>query len=197
MGTTTIINRQHASATYPTRFGKTFLALFGLGLLGVLTLIPMIMTQLEALPPELTELPTLVVALLSLLNPTILLAIAVTIGVLLAHRIGLRSLVTERVRLGSAVWPNLRPHITLAFGAGLIFAIVVLGLNQLMNPFANAEIIGEMPNEGNPFMQLLPGLLYGGITEELLLRWGMMSLLAWLGWRVFQRGEGTPRPAIM
>lgn len=57
MGTTTIINRQHASATYPTRFGKTFLALFGLGLLGGLTLIPMIMTQLEALPPELTNCP--------------------------------------------------------------------------------------------------------------------------------------------
>lgn len=197
MSTTTIINGQNASATYPTRFGKTFLALFGLGLLGVLTLIPMIMTQLEALPPELTELPTPVVALLSLLNPAILLAIAVTIGVLLAHRIGLRSLVAERVRLGTAVWPNLRPHIPLAFGAGLVFAIVVLGLDQLMNPFANAEIIGEMPNEGNPFMQLLMGLLYGGITEELLLRWGMMSLLAWLGWRVFQRGEGTPRPAIM
>ncbi len=197
MNTTTIINKQNASATYPTRFGKTFLTLFGLGLLGVLTLIPMIMTQLEALPSELTELPTPVVALLSLLNPAILLAIAVAIGTLLAHRIGLRSLVAERVRLGTAVWPNLRPHIPLAFGAGLVFAIVVLGLDQLMNPFANAEIIGEMPNEGNPFMQLLLGLLYGGITEELLLRWGIMSLLAWLGWRVFQRGEGAPRPAIM
>lgn len=188
-----------------THFGKTFLALFGLGFLGVLTLIPTIMTQLDALPPEMAALPTPVVVLLSLLNPSILLAIAVAVGALLAHRVGLRSLVAEKVRMGTAasagsgydVWPNLRPHIPMAFVAGLVFAFVVLGLDQLMNPFANAEIIGEMPNEGNPFTQLLLGLLYGGITEELLLRWGFMSLLAWLGWRVLQRGEGAPRPAIM
>jgi membrane protease YdiL (CAAX protease family) len=194
-----------ASPTGDTRFGKTFLALFGLGLLGVLTLIPMIMSQLDALPPELAALPTPVVALLSLLNPIILLAIAVAVGTLLAHRVGLRSLTAEKVRLGTApstgsghaVWPNLRPHVPLAFVAGLVFAFVVVGLDQLMDPFANAEIIGEMPNEGNPFMQLLLGLLYGGITEELLLRWGFMSLLVWLGWRVLQRGEGAPRPAIM
>lgn len=193
------------SPTDDTHFGKTFLALFGLGLLGVLSLIPLIMTQLDALPPELAAMPTPVVVLLSLLNPIILLAITVAVGTLLAHRIGLRSLVAEKVRTGTApstsseqvVWPNLRPHIPLAFMSGLFFSIVVLGLDQLINPFANAEIIGEMPTEGNPFTQLLMGLLYGGITEELMLRWGFMSLLAWLGWRILQRGKGTPRPTIM
>lgn len=190
-------NMKGTSPTGDARFGKTFLVLFGLGLLGVLTLIPMIMTQLDALPPEMAGLPTPVLVLLSLLNPSILLAIAVAVGTLLAHRVGLRSLVAEKVRLGTAVWPNLRPHLPLAFVSGLIFAVVVLGLDQLMDPFANAQMIGEMPNEGNPFTQLLLGLLYGGITEELLLRWGFMSLLAWLGWRVLQRGQGTPRPAIM
>ncbi|MFO7684063.1 MAG: CPBP family intramembrane glutamic endopeptidase [Chloroflexota bacterium] len=184
-------------SNYPIRFGKTFLPLFGLGLLGVLSLIPLIMTQLDALPPEMAAMPTPVVILLSLLNPIILLAIAVAVGTLLAHRIGLRSLVAEKVRLGTAVWVNLRPHIPLAFVSGLVFSIIVLGLDQLMNPFANAEMIGEMPNEGNPFAQLLLGLLYGGITEELLLRWGFMSLLAWLGWRVLQRGQGVPRPVLM
>jgi len=35
-------------------------------------------------------------------------------------------------------------------------------------------------------------LLYGGITEELLLRWGVMTLLVWLAWRLFQKGKGKP-----
>lgn len=197
MNLTTNASDHLVGSDYPTRFGKTFLALFGLGLLGVLSLIPLIMTQLDALPPEMAAMPTPVVVLLSLLNPAILLAIAVAVGTPLAHRVGLRSLVAEKVRVGTAVWPNLRPHLPLAFVSGLIFAVVVVGLDRLMDPFANAEMIGEMPNEGNPFAQLLLGLFYGGITEELLLRWGVMSLLVWLGWRVLQRGKGTPRPVLM
>ena len=42
-------------------------------------------------------------------------------------------------------------------------------------------------------MPLLTRLLYGGITEELLLRWGLLTLLVWTAWRIFQRGRGTPR----
>ena len=38
-------------------------------------------------------------------------------------------------------------------------------------------------------------LLYGGITEEVLLRWGLMTLLVWAGWRLFQKGRDQPRPA--
>ena len=31
--------------------------------------------------------------------------------------------------------------------------------------------------------------------EELLLRWGLMTLLVWVAWRLFQKGQGGPRPA--
>jgi hypothetical protein len=188
-----------------TRFVKTFLALFGLGFIGVLSLIPAIIGQLEALPPEMAELPTPLVVLLSLLNPTLLLVVAVAVGTLLAHRAGLRSLIAERVRQATApspgseqaVWPQLRPHIPLAFVAGLLFAFVTVGLDWLINPFANVEFTSAPLAETNPVGQLVLGLLYGGITEELLLRWGFMSLLVWLGWRVVQRGQGTPRPALV
>lgn len=183
--------------TTNSRFVKTFLALFGLGFIGVLSLIPTIMGQLDALPPEMVELPTLLVVILSLLNPALLLAVAVVIGALLAHRVGLRSLVAERVRQGTAVWPQLRPHIPLAFAAGLIFAVITVALDRLINPFANAEFLSEPLAETNPVGQLILGLLYGGITEELLLRWGIMSLLVWLGWRGLQRGQGLPRPALV
>uniref|UniRef100_UPI002FE1CAAC CPBP family intramembrane glutamic endopeptidase n=1 Tax=Noviherbaspirillum sp. TaxID=1926288 RepID=UPI002FE1CAAC len=36
-------------------------------------------------------------------------------------------------------------------------------------------------------------VLYGGITEEVLLRWGVMTLIAWLGWRFVQGGAGAVR----
>jgi membrane protease YdiL (CAAX protease family) len=183
--------------TTSTRFGKVFLALFALGLPGVLSLIPTIMTQLDMLPPEMVDMPTAVVVPLLLLNPLILLAISVAIGVPLAHRVGLRSLVAEKVRHGAAIWPDLRPHIPLAFAAGIVFLLVTVGLDWIIDPFANAEFIAEMPDEGDIFSRLLLGVFYGGIVEELMLRWGFMTLLVWLGWRLFQRGQGLPKPALV
>ncbi len=192
----------HPDAPTELRFGKTFLALFGLGFIGVLSLIPLIISQVEALPPELLSQPLPVIVLLSLINPLILLALSVAIGTLLAHRIGLRSLIAEKVRTGAAIWPHLRPQLVTAIMVGLIFSVAVLGLDALLDPFAGTELAnttpnGETPTLGSLLQQLVLGVLYGGITEELLLRWGVMTLLAWLGWRLLQRGPGAPHPALI
>ncbi len=192
-----MVNGNATSSTGNTRFFKTFLALFGLGLLGVLSLVPTIITQLDAVPPELAALPApLLVAVLAL-NPLILLAISVAVGTLLAHRVGLISLVAEKVRHGTVIWPRLRPHIPMAFVAGIIFMIVVVVLDLVIAPFADIELLDEGAAETSILMRLLVGVFYGGITEELLLRWGFMSLLLWIGWRVVQRGQGAPRPWLV
>ncbi len=193
----TVASQTHPAVTGRTRFGRTFLVLFALGLPGILSLIPTIVSQLAALPPELATMPAPVMAALSLINPLILLALGVAIGTLLAHRVGLRSLVAERVRAGTAIWPGLRPHVLWAFVAGLIFSVVVRGLDALMNPFAGTELAGQATAGTNIFAQLLLGLFYGGIVEELLLRWGVMTLLVWLAWRLGQRGQGAPRSALV
>jgi len=198
----TITNETSTETTGKIHFGKTFLALVALGLPGVLSLIPMVLDQVEALPPEMLELPVPLTVALALFNSLILLAIAVAVGTLLAHRVGLRSLVAEKVRQGTAIWPELRPYLRMAFIAGLIFAVVVLGLDALINPFAgtaleNVSTVGESPTLGALLTQLLMGMLYGGIVEELLLRWGVMTLLVWIGWRIAQRGQGAPRPALV
>lgn len=181
------------------RFGKTFLALFGLGLIGVAALIPLVIRQVDALPPEALPQSRTVVILFSLLNPLILLALGVAIGTLLAHRMGLRSLIAEKVRTGTAVWPALRPQLLSAFVVGLLFAGAVVGLDALLNPFAGTaldpgEATGEPTTIGALLAQLMLGVLYGGIVEELMLRWGVMTLLVWLGWRLMQRGRGAPHP---
>jgi hypothetical protein len=186
-----------ATNTSQIHFGKTLLALCGLGIPGILSLIPMIIGQVDALPPELAEMPPALLIALSLLNPLILLLISVVIGNLLARRVGLRSLVAEKVSHGAPIWPQLRPHIPMALVIGILFAFIVLGLDQLMNPFADTELVTEPATMASLLSQLLLGLLYGGIVEELLLRWGVMSLLVWIGWRIFQRGQGQAHPTLV
>lgn len=52
--------------------------------------------------------------------------------------------------------------------------------------------VNERISEFQTLLPLPTRLLYGGITEELLLRWGFMTLLVWIGWRVFQKRQNRP-----
>lgn len=39
---------------------------------------------------------------------------------------------------------------------------------------------------------LLSIAVLAGITEEIMLRWGLLTVLVWLLWRFLQKAEGTP-----
>ncbi len=183
--------------TTPTRFFRTFFAIFALGLPGIVSLIPTVIDLLGTLPPEMAELPEAVLVAASLAQSVLLLVVAVAVGTLLAHRVGLRSLVADKVRTGAALWPELRPHVALAVVAGVLFFAIVLVADLLVAPFADADLANGAATVLDLVGRLVIGILYGGITEELLLRWGVMSLLVWLGWRITHRGQGAPRPWLV
>jgi membrane protease YdiL (CAAX protease family) len=48
--------------------------------------------------------------------------------------------------------------------------------------------------EFNKFIPHAVRILYGGFTEEILLRWGMMSFLVWLLAAIFERGRENDSP---
>ncbi len=35
-------------------------------------------------------------------------------------------------------------------------------------------------------------IVYGGIIEEIMMRWGLMTLLVWLLWKIFKRNQDKP-----
>jgi membrane protease YdiL (CAAX protease family) len=59
-----------------------------------------------------------------------------------------------------------------------------------LSPAAIAAVQGQF----NP--PLYARVLYGGITEEVLLRWGLMTAFTWLAWRFFQGKRGAVRPGL-
>ena len=40
-------------------------------------------------------------------------------------------------------------------------------------------------------------VLYGGVTEEVLMRWGAMTAMIWLPWRLLQKKIGLPEVAYV
>jgi membrane protease YdiL (CAAX protease family) len=182
---------------------RQFLALFALGFLGVLSLVAVVARFIarKPLPPEAPQLPPGVLVALSLVQPTLLMAAGIAIGLRLAPQLGLRSYVAGAVGTGAPLWPALRRDVPLAFGVAMLAMAVVIPLDMAFRPFMGdawrrVEESGEP--FGHPVAALVSGLLYGGITEELMLRWGLMSLFAWLAWRLAGRpAAGSRRTWVM
>jgi hypothetical protein len=177
---------------------RLFVILLSAGLAGVLSFLLVDLSALVAsLPlPAGTEIPpiTPAIKLLSLIQPAIILALAVLVGVALAPKVGLSSPAAEAASKGSLVWPALKPQIVPGIIGGLSGGGAIVAATLLAKPFLSAETVERIA----AFGRLVPPptrLLYGGITEELLVRWGLMTLLVWAAWRLLQRREGEPKPA--
>jgi membrane protease YdiL (CAAX protease family) len=149
--------------------------LLGLGLLGVFSLLTMTL-PLDSLPPELNERFTPeMIRVLVLINPSIFVAIAVLIGVLLHGKVHLGVPVISR--LLDREKPQQVAEILL-FGAmgGILAGLLIRGIAAAFHPLLPTEFLAL--NE-KVQMSLAARLLYGGITEELLLRFGFMTLVVW------------------
>jgi hypothetical protein len=177
---------------------RLFLILFLPGMAGILSILFVDLSALVALvpvPPG-TEIPTITPALklLSVIQPTLVLAVAVLVGVNLALKVGLSVPVAESIALGHG-WPSaLKPQVVPGLLGGAIGSVLIVLLTLLFKPLLLPETVDRI----SAFVQLVPlptRLLYGGITEELLLRWGFMSLLVWLSWRLIQRKSAAPTQA--
>lgn len=179
---------------------RLFVILLAAGLAGVFSFLLIDLVALVALLPVTagTEIPPITPALrlLSLIQPALLLALAVFVGVALAHRVGLSSPAAEAAASGGHVAAALKPQIMPGLIGGLAGGVAIVLTALLAQPFLSPETAARI----NVFGRLVPlptRLLYGGITEELLLRWGLMTLLVWAAWRLLQRRRGEPRPAYV
>jgi hypothetical protein len=177
-------------------FWRPFAALMALGLLGIASLAPFAVAQRALLPPEMALLPLPVLVLVVMINPLILLLVAVTVGLLLAERLGFCSLVVDWARERTPVWRRLRRQLIPAIGLGLVVSALIVGLDLALEPHTGLDPLQPGLEVGRA-AQLAIGMLYGGITEELLLRWGLMSFLAWLGViAVDRRAVRPPRNVV-
>jgi len=175
---------------------KLFGILWLAGMAGVLTVLLLDLSAVLANLPATSglELPfhPLLIKLLSVVQTGVLLSIAILIGVQLAPLVGLSAPAAEALARGNSFSSALKPQILPGVIAGVIAGVAILSSWVLFRPILPSVFVtrAEGLNSAMPFVMRL---LYGGITEELLLRWGVMTLLVWAAWRMFQRGRGTPR----
>ncbi len=130
------------------------------------------------------EVPLRTLQVASAVQGAMLVAVAAVVGALLAPKVGLQAPALSALVGGGDAIGALRPQLAPGVAGGLVGVAIILGFHALApEPLALLQAKVSMP--------LTARLLYGGITEEVLVRWGLMTLLAWAGWRLFQGGAGA------
>lgn len=160
---------------------------------GALTLLPFVSKLVKTHePPSGRKIPPMpVLQLLTVAQTLVIVAIASAIGTALAPRVGLHTPAFEALAGGrsalDALLPQISPALLLGISGGALF---VLAYYRIFRPRLSSEEI-RITEGFRMNMGLAGRVLYGGIVEEILMRWGLMSLFVWLGAAIF----GSPGPA--
>lgn len=155
---------------------RTYKQVLIAGLIGTLAILPYAFTiqgeQLSTLP-----IPLPIILTISVLQSLILLSIVTYIGLFFAEKMGL----TVQFKRG---W--FRSHGPLAVLLGCLAGGLIIGFDALFSLF-HKPLIDSSP----PVWQGFLASLYGGITEEIILRLFFLTLVYWLISKVTRKRIAT------
>lgn len=178
--------------TTPRSLWPAFRVLFPLGVLSVLSLLPSLpalLGPLLARTPDAPPLPLLVA--LSGVQLTVYVALAVLAGAWAAPRAGFRSRLVDRD------WPALTRDLRAGVIPGLLVGATLVLLDRLSAPLMGDAWAKIAATQERGAAITLSGVLYGGIGEELQMRWALVSVLTLGLWRTLARRAPHPTPAVL
>jgi membrane protease YdiL (CAAX protease family) len=161
---------------------KLGILVFIVGFIGILSTLTMDIVLPEEIQQKVSELFTpLQFKLLSLINPTGLLLITVVLGVLLYDKVNFKLPLFEKLAYRKK---EIELSGILKYGiiGGVIAGILIALVSVMFLPMLPDDFIAL----GDKFKPtLIMRFLYGGLTEEILIRFGVMSLITWLIFKIF------------
>lgn len=160
------------------RFRSRLLRGIGMGLPGVLSLLLVV--------PHIPEVPRPAL----LVNPLLLLVAMSAAGAACAPRAGLGS----RLLLGGSIGSK-APLLLRMLALGALIGGGIAGVDQLLAQGWQGSSAVPSLLDGWSRAQFVVGVLYGGITEEIVMRWGLLSLILWALVWLFGAGSRTRRTA--
>jgi membrane protease YdiL (CAAX protease family) len=189
---------------------KLFGVLFGAALLGVVCLFPYLLDTLLKLP-DIAQLlatfdkprpdapgvhPLVTILIMQFLQMAVLLIPAVGLGVLLANKIGCGAPLVESWLAGEKItarnWSVIRSSIAMGAGVGLVVLLLLVFVFMPLVPPLRTILAADIA-----LWKRFLAAFYGGITEEVLLRLFLFSLIAWLLGLIRRAPDGPPGAGVM
>ncbi|MCK6538788.1 MAG: CPBP family intramembrane metalloprotease [Anaerolineales bacterium] len=180
---------------------KIFFIVWIAAVVGVIAIIPYSLTLQGASTQDL-PIPLPVLLTIQITQNAFMFAVLTAAGLFFANRIGLGLPILEARLRGESVGDKIRAILPLSIVIGVVASLLIVGLDLLVFQPAMLRELGDSANTLNlqtaqpPAWQGFLASFYGGISEEVLLRLFVMSLLAWLGSFISKTTEGRPTSAV-
>lgn len=163
---------------------KIGITVFAIGFIGVLSLLAMDVPIPEEMREMVAEAVTpLQLKLMSLINSTISLIIAVVIGTLLYEKVNFKLPIIESLSNQARL---IKTAGILKYGiiGGLLSGFLIILTAIAFYPILPAEFL-EIEQQLKP--PLITRFLYGGLTEEILVRFGFMTFFVWILFKISRK----------
>lgn len=127
---------------------------------------------------ELEDVSASMLGFLNMIQPIVISMIALVVGHFFAYKVRLRSVIYEKINDKKSIGEDVRKALPLALILGAITGLVAMGFDVVFRPYLPEILQASVPMPR--FLSTLSSILYGGITEEIMLRWGFMSIVAYV-----------------
>lgn len=169
---------------------KLYIILLIASIFGTIAVLPYTLTLQEGLLQNLpVPLPFLMAA--QVIQSIVLFAVTIFIGLYLAKKVGLGLPILEGWLEGREVKSYLKSILGISIGLGILASILIIGLDYLFS-FAGSTSSVVLAQTIPPAWQGFLSSFYGGINEEILLRLFLMTLIAWVIFKIKKTEEGKP-----
>lgn len=155
-------------------------------MVGVIIISTTLIPQMAAKNPP--PFSTGILIAISMVQSGVLIALATWCGVAIGQALGFRAPTLTAALSGGNVLAAFKPQILPALVSGILVGGLLIFLAHIAPP--QLLVLGQEMK-----ISLAAKLLYGGVTEEVLMRLGLMTALVWLPWRLVQKRAGLPRTA--
>jgi hypothetical protein len=189
---------------------KLFGVLYGAALFGVVCLIPYLLDTLMKLPdiarllatfdkprPDAPGVhPLVTILIMQFVQMAVILIPAVGLGVLFANKIGCGAPFIESWLAGEKTaarnWAVIRSSIAMGAGVGLVVLLLLVFVFMPLVPPLRTILAADVA-----LWKRVLAAFYGGITEEVLLRLFLFSLIAWLLGLIRRAPDSPPSAGAM
>jgi membrane protease YdiL (CAAX protease family) len=131
--------------------------------------------------------PVLLIA--QIIQSLVLYSIAIFLGLLLCKRVGFKMPILEGLLKGREASNYLKSILGISIGLGVLAGVLIilfsLPFGSLSSSFLQAEVAVST-------WKSLLASFYGGISEEILLRLCLMTLLVWATFKIKKTKDGLP-----
>jgi membrane protease YdiL (CAAX protease family) len=166
---------------------RIFLILLGLSLLSVLAVLPYVLTLQGEILKQIS-IPISTIILAQFFQSAILFSIAIFFGLLLVKKIDFKLPVLEALVEKKDYQKILKKISFFSVLCGALSALAIYVTDKLFAIQGSA--ISTSQNLA-PIWQKLFASFYGGITEEILMRLFLMTLLIWIGMKLARKSKPT------